>query len=168
MRYKALSPPPAAEGRLRDDRQLARGALHAFCCSLPSPFEGLWPQIAFGDALGEPERTSTGGITATGRSPHVPTGGTCDLRVRVGQAGKDSVTSLGLPVRSLAYLDTKLKQPQGSGQAVPRRPRITSARPRPASGARPPSPGSHLGGEQREPEATHTLSSAKLRDCEVD
>lgn len=38
--------------------------------------------------------TSTGGITATGESPHVPTGGTCDLKVRVGQAGKDSVTSL--------------------------------------------------------------------------
>lgn len=60
----------------------------------PSPSQGLWPQIAFQNALGEPEMTSTRGIPAAGKSPHVPTGGTCDLGVRVGQAGKDSVTSL--------------------------------------------------------------------------
>lgn len=38
--------------------------------------------------------TSVRGISATGQSPHVATGGTCDPGVQVGQAGKDSVTSL--------------------------------------------------------------------------
>lgn len=57
--------------------------------------------------------------------------------------------------------DTRLLQPHG-------RP-LPGGRPaRDLTSPLPAFPGSHLGWEERGSRATHTLSPAKLRDCEVD
>lgn len=115
--------------------------------------------------------TKTGGTTVTGKTPHVLTGGTCDSGVRVGQARKDSVTS---PCRLQPPISPQHKPDTAEGTA----PNCLGVRawdltsPRPAlvlylGPARPPK-GATWVGRRGEPEATHTLSLTKLRDCEVD
>lgn len=71
MRYKVL-PTWMEERRLRDDKQLARGAPLPQFSVAPSLLKDFDPQITFQNALGELERTKIGGTTVTGKPLMVP------------------------------------------------------------------------------------------------